>query len=134
RLLMELNSKFENDLIWLTQIHPLKAGVPLTQQLVTDPNSNAAPSAPPAAPAGGEGAYELEMEGLWRYDPAKNPEGEQVVYRFAAAVAASPFFDVQNFEQKRAEYVSAESGVEGDRYAYKFKIKLPLKQPMQFKN
>ena len=38
------------------------------------------------------------------------------------------------FEEKRAEYVSAESGVEEDRYAYKFNIKLPLQQPMQFQN
>jgi type IV pilus assembly protein PilM len=134
RLLMELNNKFENDLIWLTQIHPLKDGVAVTPALVMD--ANAAPASPessgPKPVAGAEPVYTLEMDGLWRFDPAKNPDGEQVVYRFAEALAKSSFFDGSNFEKNRAEIVSAESGVEGDRYAYKFKIKLPLKQPMQF--
>jgi type IV pilus assembly protein PilM len=129
RLLMELNNQFANDLIWLTQIQPLKDGVQITPQLVVDPNSASTPSE-----AGTGKGYELEIDGLWRYDPDKNPDGEQVVYRFAEALGKSPFFDVANFEQKRADYVSAESGVEGNRYAYKFKIKLPLKQPMQFRN
>jgi type IV pilus assembly protein PilM len=132
RLLTELNSKFTNDLIWLTQVHALKNGRPMTPQLVTDANAAPAPSGEGTPSAGGETVYELEMDGLWRFDPAQNPEGEQVVYQYAAALAASPFFGVTDFEQKRADYVSAESGVEGDRYAYKFKIKLPLKQPMQF--
>lgn len=133
RLLTELNNKFENDLIWLTQIHPLKDGKPITPQLVTE-NADA-PKPDETKPAQGqETVYELEMDGLWRFDSAKNPEGEQVVYRFAAELAKSGFFNVIKFEEKRADYVSAESGIEGDRYAYKFKIKLPLKQPMQFTN
>jgi hypothetical protein len=70
------------------------------------------------------------MQGLYR----KNDEGEQVVYRYATALAKLPWFDITDFEAKRAEYVSAQSGVEEDRYAYTFNITLPLKQPMKFKD
>ncbi|HCN76153.1 MAG TPA: hypothetical protein DIT13_03035, partial [Verrucomicrobiales bacterium] len=80
--------------------------------------------------AAGQPVYELQLQGLYR----KNEEGEQIVYRYAGALAKSGWFAADKFEEKRAEYVSAESGVEEDRYAYKFNIKLPLQQPMQFQN
>ena len=36
--------------------------------------------------------------------------------------------------QKLADYCKAETGAgEEDRYAYKFELRLPLKQPMQIK-
>ena len=41
---------------------------------------------------------------------------------------------ITDFEAKRADFVSAESGVEENRYAYTFNITLPLKQPLKFKN
>ncbi len=133
RLLSELNNKFENDLIWLTVVEPLKDGKSVTPVLFT-----AADGTTPSASAGSSDAkaanpaqpvYELQINGLYR----KNDEGEQVVYRYAAALAKSEFFSVEKFDEKRSEYVSADSGVEEERYAYKFKIKLPLKEPIQFK-
>lgn len=136
RLLIELNSKFENDLIWLTVIEPLKDGKSITPQLVTQAEGQGAESSSSSAAASGKAGaptqpvYELQVQGLYR----KNDEGEQIVYRYASALAKSPFFNVEKFEEKRADYVSAEAGVEEDRYAYKFKIRLPLRQPMQFKN
>ena len=127
RLLSEMNGKFENDLIWLTTIEPLKDGKPLTPPLFGQEESAAAES--PTKPKAGQApVYELRIQGLYR----KNDEGEQVVYRFASALAKMSWFAADKFEEKRANFVSAESGVEEDRYAYKFNIKLPLKQPMQF--
>lgn len=126
RLLSEINSKFDNDLIWLTVIEPLKDGKPLTPPLFgqeENSSDNASKSKAGQAPV-----YELRIQGLYR----KNDEGEQVVYRFASALAKMGWFAAEKFEEKRANFVSAESGVEEDRYAYKFNIKLPLKQPMQF--
>jgi len=128
RLLTEINNKFENDLIWLTVVEPLKDDRSITPQLVNQNTENSGEEKKDAA-AGAQPVYSLQLQGLYR----KNDEGEQIVYRFAAALAKSGWFNVENFEAKRADYVSAESGVEEDRYAYKFNIKLPLKQPMQFK-
>jgi hypothetical protein len=129
RLITEINNKFDNDLIWLTVIEPMKDGKSITPQLIGQggektetPKDEQAPDAEPV--------YTIRMQGLYR----KNDEGEQVVYRFASALAKSPWFDIADFEAKRAEFVSAQSGVEEDRYAYNFNIKLPLKQPMKFKN
>ena len=127
RLLTEINNKFDNDLIWLTVVEILKDGKAITPQLVTqgettEPKDDKAPTADPV--------YSIQMQGLYR----KNDEGEQVVYRFAGELAKSIWFNVADFEAKRADYVSAQAGVEDDRYAYTFNIKLPLKQPMKFKN
>ena len=126
RLLTEINSKFDNDLVWLTVMEPMKDGKPITPQLVTQSET----STPKDEPTNAEPVYSMQMQGLYR----KNDEGEQVVYRFAAELAKSPWFGIEDFEAKRADYVSAQSGVEEDRYAYSFNIRLPLKQPMKFKN
>lgn len=138
RLLAELNSKYESDVLWLTVIEPLKDGKSITPELVTGsalPDAaatNAAPAPPPAVPGAPPVAsnYELRLKGLYR----KNDVGQQqVVYDFAKALAKSEFFEVANIADNLQKYVNAETGVEEDRYAYKFDIRLPLRQPMEFK-
>ncbi len=161
RMMMDLNEKFDNDFIWLTLIEPLKNGTsivgPLTPagasvstgggaagSLFAPPaslDSAAAPAvtdASAAAPAGGSAAeaapaaspYSLRIMGLYR----KNDEGQEVVYRYARALAGSEFFAVENIGEKLADYCKAETGAgEEERYAYKFELRLPLKQPMQIK-
>lgn len=126
RLLTEMNSKFDTDLIWLTSVELLKDGKSITPALFGQEQSSSSSRATPKA--GQQPVYELQVQGLYR----KNDQGEQIVYRYAGALAKSGWFDAENYEAKRAEFVSAESGVEEDRYAYKFNIKLPLKQPMKF--
>jgi len=159
RLLNELNQKYENDLIWLTQIEPFKNGTSITPALYqsgqassgqgavsslfpplaamgasvpgapgADPNAQADPNAPPAAPEAEK--WELRLQGLYR----KNDQGQNVVYQFAQSLAKSEFFAADNIADKRNDYVKAEAVAVGeDRYAYKFEIRLPLKQPLQFK-
>jgi type IV pilus assembly protein PilM len=130
RMLRDVNGAFENDLIWLTVIEILKDGKPITPALFGQEES-AADGSVPAKVNPNQPVYELRLQGLYR----KNDEGEQIVYRFASALAKmTGWFVADKFEEKRANYVSAESGVEEDRYAYKFNIKLPLQQSMQFKN
>lgn len=138
RLLAELNSKYESDVLWLTVIEPLKDGKSITPELVTGSAlpeaaaANAAPTPPPAVPGAPPVAsnYELRLKGLYR----KNDVGQQqVVYDFAKALAKSEFFEVANIADNLQKYVNAETGVEEDRYAYKFDIRLPLRQPMEFK-
>ncbi len=137
RLLAELNNKFENDLIWLTVIEPLKSGKSTTPEMVKGSalpeGQDAAPSpAPPAgatATASAPATYELRLKGLYR----KNDAGQQVVYDFAKAIAKADFFATANIGDNLQTFVKAETGVEEDRYAYKFDIRLPLKEPMEFK-
>ncbi|MCA1963432.1 MAG: type IV pilus assembly protein PilM [Prosthecobacter sp.] len=127
RLLTDLNAQFDNDMIWLTLVEPLKNGKSITPQLLGQGESSGdrKDDAAPAAPT-----YSLRMQGLYR----KNEQGEQIVYKYASALAKLPWFDIADFEDKRAEFVSAQSGVEEDRHAYTFKIELPLKQTMNFKD
>ncbi len=131
RLLNEVNQQFENDLLWLTTIEPLQDGEPLTASLWGSDNS--APRQKSAASTGrapAQPVFELRMQGLYR----SNSEGEQkVVYDFASKLAKLQSFDVPEFETNRDKYVKVDSGVEGDRYAYQFEIKMPLRSPIKFK-
>lgn len=149
RMLAELNNKFENDFIWLTLIEPLKDGFSITEPLtvasgntIEIPGGNALfpnPSLLTSAPAMQQAAqglddaapvkWQLRMLGLYR----KNDEGQEVVYRFARALAQSEFFDAPNIKDRLGDYCKAEVGVGEDRYAYKFEIRVPLKAPMKFK-
>lgn len=129
RLLNELNQQFDNDLIWVTLIEPIKDGKPLTAPLWGGESKSGgdskSKSAQPANPV-----YELRMQGLYR----RNAEGEQkVVYDFAAKLAKLEALKVADFENNRDKYVKVDTGVEEDRFAYHFEIKLPLSNPLQFK-
>jgi Tfp pilus assembly protein PilN len=136
RLLQELNSKFDNDLIWITLVEPVANGNSLTPALGAAGSSAADQAAAPALGVAADkavstqSAHELHLQGLYR----KNDEGQEVVYRYVRALAASDWFDVQDIEKKLNEIVKAETGIEEDRYAYKFDIRLPLKQKIEFKN
>lgn len=142
RMLADLNNRFENDFLWLTQIEPLKDGKAISPKLIEtadvalgDPTLGALfpvpedASASTSAAAGPESKLELRLLGLYR----KNDEGQEVVYRYARALAGSEFFNIENIKERLNDYCKAETGVGEDRYAYKFEIRLPLKQPMQFK-
>ena len=129
RLLNELNQQFDNDLLWLTLVEPIKDGKPVTSPLwsssVNEGKAAQAAQAATAAPV-----YELRLVGLYR----RNTEGEQkVVYDFAAKIAKLDSFGVTDFDANRDKYViKVDSGTEEDRYAYQFEIKLPLRKPLQF--
>lgn len=150
RMLADLNNRFDNDFIWLTHVEPLKNGTSLSANLVAvagsssmDPTGGTGSLFPPPAapaPAGASTAVdapadgvpqkvELRVLGLYR----KNDEGQEVVYRFAKALAKSEFFDAPDIESKLNDYCKAEAGVGEDRYAYRFEIRVPLKAPMNFK-
>ena len=129
RVLNDINQQFDNDLIWLPVVEVLKDGKPITKPLWggekdSNSSSNDNKTAAQAAPV-----YQLRVRGLYR----KNTEGEQkVVYDFAAKLAKLEAFDMPDFETKRDNYVKVDSGVDEDRYAYHFEIKMPLRKPLQF--
>jgi len=152
QLLNELNQKYENDLIWLTLVEPLKNGTSITPELygnsasaqtgatgVTASSLFPVPQAPSTTTTAGEPSgpapaqadkMDLRLLGLYR----KNDEGQEVVYRFAKSLANSKYFAAENIAEKLNDYVKAEAVAVGeDRFAYKFEIRLPLKELMQFK-
>lgn len=127
RILNALNSKFENDFIWLTQIEVLKNGSSLTPSL-----AGASGSQPPVVPPAVAGAvvpaeplYQLNIHGLYR----KNDAEAKVVNKYYDDVKAmSDFFLPPSAEEK----LDTEIGVAEDRYAYGFKFRLPLVKGMKF--
>lgn len=127
RLLNGINQRFDNDLIWLTVIEVLKDDKPLTAPLWGGAENK---SKSEAKENTGAPVYVLRLQGLYR----GNAEGEQkVVYDFAAKLAKMEDFVTKDFETKRDAYVKVDTGVEEDRYAYRFEIKMPLSKPLQFK-
>jgi type IV pilus assembly protein PilM len=129
RLLADLNERFENDVIWLTAIEPLKNGLSITPPLLPGAAADAAaqPAVNAQQPAGAD-AYKLRIQGLYR----KNDQGQEVVYQYFNKLSKSDFIDLPE-GAKIADYITADLGTEATRYAYKFKIELPLKNPMEFK-
>ena len=136
RLLQELNTRFESDMIWLTLVEPVSNGNSLTPELGAAGNAQTAQDPAAAAvaatqqAASTESAHELHLQGLYR----KNDAGQEVVYQYVRALATSEWFDVKDIDKRLNEVVKAETGIEEDRYAYKFDIRLPLKQHIEFKN
>jgi type IV pilus assembly protein PilM len=161
RMLQELNNKFTNDFIWLTVVEPaindsslsptlteagaqqanVVAGVIGASSSLFSPLNSFTPpvarpggdSTPPPAVNADQGAQGgktiVRLLGLYR----KNDQGQEVVYSFAKSLAKSEFFDAPNINEALNDYCKAEAGVSGDRYAYTFEIRLPLKSPMKFK-
>ncbi len=128
-----LNNKFENDYVWITQIEVLKNGGSLSNPLSTGGKVSGANAANPTVKGGGAApapAYELRIQGLYR----KNDKEQQVVYDYYNALTTSKeaeeFFAKPPAEQKP----EVETGATGeDRYAYKFKFRLPMaKDTMKF--
>lgn len=128
RILNALNSKFENDYIWLTQIEILKNGNSMTPALMA--GSGGSPAAAPAAAASAaavsvEPQYHLNIHGLYR----KNEGEAKVVNKYYDDVKAmSDLFLPPSAEEK----LDTEIGVAEDRYAYGFKFRLPLVKGMKF--
>lgn len=128
RLLAELNSKFDTDLIWLTLIEPYVEGESITPDLLQSQSGGLVDAVAPLEPPE-VSAAELHLKGLYR----KNDEGQEVVYRYVRALATSEYFDAEEIGERLNDYVRVDSGVDEDRYAYQFEIRLPLRQTIQFK-
>jgi type IV pilus assembly protein PilM len=130
RLLAALNGKFSDDYVWITQLEVLKNGNVMTPSLAT--GTNPAASAPPAlspaaaAAAAAEPKYELSFHGLYRRNTAG---GQQVVYKYYDGLKTlTDFFGTPAPDSKP----EVDAGLEEDRYAYKYKFRLPLQPGMKF--
>ena len=138
RLLSALNSKFQNDSLWLTQLEVLKAGTSITPSLLGS-STQGVPVTPVVAPqvapvaSGPKGAvtaapalpsYELRVQGLYRRDA----DGAQdVVYKYFDDVKA-----IADMFVKTENKADVDIGSVDDRFAYQFKFRLPLVSGMKF--
>lgn len=126
RIFNYLASKMENDLLFLTTIEPLSSGI----TLIGDQDIQLSV----------EGAGEAMtvdsflIKGLWR----ENAKGNNVVYEYfkrlkddAADESTDTFFDLKDVDI--SEVIEVDAGTSDDRYAYPFKMTLPLPEGNQVK-
>lgn len=113
-----LSQKMDSDVIFLTMIEPLSGGQPIVADDAT---------ALATLSAGSETIVDaFSVHGLWR----ENPRGSEVVYEYfkrlkgEADSGTAGFFDLK--EVDISEVVEVVTGTSNDRFAYPFKMTLPL--------
>ncbi len=118
RVFNYLASKMQNDLIHMTVLEPLSGGLPVIDDEATALTATGLPAAEAIVDA-------FAIEGLWR----ENPNGSQVVYEYFNGLkgdveGATTFFDLG--ETDISEVAIVDAGTGNDRFAYRFKMTLPL--------
>jgi len=137
QILSDLNTRLPGDVIWLVEIEPLSGEDSVAPALSSSSrgaagfggfgfDSSPAPAAKTRSEVDGSGGLvdHLKIRGLYR----RNGESEQVVYRFLQQLVESPFFELDDLEERKSEIVlRVDSEVSGEpRWAYPFEFKLPL--------
>lgn len=121
-----LTSRMEEDSMFLTVLEPLADGKPV----IEDENSLLA-----AVPPGTEAIIDsFSMEGLWR----ENSSGSEVVYDFferlqkdSESEDSQSFFALEGVQI--GEVSEVDSGAQNDRFAYPWRMTLPLPEENQVK-
>ncbi len=123
RVFNYLSQEMQNDVLFMTVLEPLAGGRPVipdggAELLATVPDAEAIVDA-------------FSIQGLWR----ENPRGSEVVYDYFkglkgdAETASESFFDLKEVDISEVSEVDA--GTNDDRYAYPFKMTLPLPEENQ---
>jgi len=108
-----LNGKFPSDYMWITSITPMSDGEAVLNNYNFDVT-------------GEKKITELVLEGLWRENRSKSG----VVSEFFSALkkdaqeSEQPRYDMADKEE--SDLTTIDRGLGGDRYAYKWKILLPI--------
>ncbi len=121
-----LGEKMDSDVMFMTVLEPLADGQPV----IPDQDGGLITVAD-----GSEAVIDsFEIKGLWR----ENPRGPEVVYDYfkrlkedAESESGNSFFDLKNVDI--GEMVTVTTGSSNDRYAYDFKMVLPLPEANQVK-
>ena len=147
-ILNRLNTYFASDVIWITDVEPMKGEEsPVPNMLGSSSTaSRPAPAAPPAVEgAGGAGARgpggqpkppanaidNLRIRGLWRGLPDNPNAGQDEIRRIVEKIRQdtdSPF-EVETLDLNKKESVDI-AGLSPEQYASGFTIRLPLKNPL----
>jgi type IV pilus assembly protein PilM len=125
RVFSYLGKKMENDLLFLTVLQPLSDGRPIVSE--GDPSLVATGSESEAI------IDSFSIQGLWR----ENPRGSEVVYDYFkllkkdSEAEGEVMFDLK--EVDISEAIEVDAGTNDDRYAYPFRMTLPLPEANQVK-
>lgn len=125
RVFNYLSQKMQNDLLYMTVLEPLSGGRPIID------DEGGAMVAAMAATTGDTAIVDaFSIQGLWR----ENPRGSQVVYDYfkglkGDAESGSTFFALEGVDI--SEVIEVDSGTNDDRYAYPFRMTLPLPEENQ---
>ena len=121
-----LGEKMDSDVMFMTMLEPLADGQPVI------PNEEGGLM---VVAAGTEATVDsFEIKGLWR----ENPRGPEVVYDYfkrlkedSESESGNSLFDLKDVDI--GEVVKVTAGTSGDRYAYDFRMVLPLPEANQVK-
>lgn len=125
RVFNYLSQKMQNDLLYMTVLEPLSGGRPIID------DEGGAMVAAMAATTGATAIVDaFSIQGLWR----ENPRGSEVVYDYfkglkGDAESGSTFFALEGVDI--SEVIEVDSGTNDDRYAYPFRMTLPLPEENQ---
>ncbi len=126
RVFNYLGAKMDGDVMFMTVLEPLADGQPV----IPDQDGGLITVAD-----GSEAVIDsFAIQGLWR----ENPRGSEVVYDYfkslkadAEAESGDSLFDLKDVDI--SEVVKVTAGTSGDRYAYDFRMVLPLPEGNQVK-
>lgn len=115
-----LSQKMDNDVLYMTMLEPLSSRTPIIDDTATGLTSSMASTQTEAI------VDSFSIHGLWR----ENPKGSEVVYDYFkrlkgdADSGSEGFFDLK--EVDISQVVEVDAGTSSDRFAYPFKMTLPL--------
>lgn len=122
-ILSELSRRQPPKFLWITKLEPS----PVVPGF--GPVGSGKHGSQPATPdksSGGNEVNALNIEGL--YIEAGNPQGAGVVDAFVDALKDSPLFAVT--EANKAEVIKLRTTPDGQSWAYRFKLLVPLRRPI----
>ncbi len=127
RVFNYLSQKMQNDLLYMTVLEPISGGRP-----IIDDDGGAMVATAEATPDAESIVDSFLIQGLWR----ENPRGSEVVYDYfkglkGDAESGSTFFALEGVDI--SEVIEVDAGTNDDRYAYPFKMTLPLPEENQVK-
>jgi hypothetical protein len=146
-ILNRLNSYFASDVLWITDVEPMKGEESPVPSVVGSSSASRGAAAVAAEP-GAEGGEEAEtpggepkppanaitnlrIRGLWRGLPDNPNAGQDEIRKIVEKMrqdADSPF-DVESLDLNKKQSVDI-AGLSPEQYASGFTIRLPLKKPL----
>ena len=145
-ILNRLNGYFASDVIWITDVEPMKgeeSPVPSMVGTSTAARTTAAPAEGGEEAGGGEAdaggepkapanaITNLRIRGLWRGLPDNPNAGQDEIRKIVEKMRQDPDspFDVQTLDLNKKQSVDI-AGLSPEQYASGFTIRLPLKKPL----
>lgn len=119
-ILHELNQRQPDKFLWVTRLspHPSVPGFAAAGEATT--SAAGAPGSGGSNPS----VTALAIEGLY----LENENGPAVVDEFVNSLAESPLFDIN--DTNKSEVVEVRATQTGDRWAYDYRLIVPLKRPI----